>query len=165
MAKTDDVCVNRAKAIVDAMLANRGAAAGRLPSDALIPLLQDLQDSYGYLPLKALQRVSELSGIPLSRMYGVITFYGQFYTEPRGRHMIKCCQGTACHVKGSARIGEAIMQHLNVEEGGTTEDLRFTYESVACLGTCFLAPVKMINDDYYGELSPDKIPKILAKYE
>ena len=134
-------------------------------SELLIPLLQDLQDAYGYLPKEILEWVSHRTRIPTSRMYGVITFYAQFYLKPKGRHTIRCCQGTACHVKGVKRISESIMEELEVEEGGTTPDYKFTFEVVQCLGTCFLAPVVMIDGDYYGEMTKERVPKILAQYE
>ena len=136
-----------------------------VPPDALIPILQQLQEAYGYLPVSVLKWVSRQTGIPSSRMHGVITFYSQFYTEPHGRHTIRTCEGTACHVKGSSRITEKISEELGIQPGETTEDLRFTFETVACLGTCFLAPVIMVDEDYYGELTPDKISPILKKYE
>ena len=135
-----------------------------LKNDLLIPILQELQETYGYLPIPVLEWVSKKTGIPVSRMHGVITFYSQFYTKPHGRHTIKCCEGTACHVKGSSRIVEKITLELSVIPGETTKDMRFTFETVACLGTCFLAPVMMVDNDYYGQLSPDKIPNILKKY-
>jgi len=138
---------------------------GRDIAGQLIPLLQQLQDAYGYLPPPVLTWVSRCTGIPTSRMYGVITFYSQFYTEPHGKHTIRCCQGTACHVKGGRRIAEAIGQALDVDEGCTTEDMLFTFETVACLGTCFLAPVMMVDSDYYGQLTPDRIAPILQKYD
>lgn len=134
-------------------------------SELLIPLLQRLQDEYGYLPVEILQWVSDRTGIPTSRMHGVITFYSQFYTTPRGRHVIRCCQGTACHVRGGKRVAEAISDELDVEEGETTKDGRFTFEVVQCLGTCFLAPVMMIDNDYFGELTPESVTKILDEYE
>ncbi len=136
----------------------------RLTRDKLIPILQQLQDAYGYLPVPVLQWVSNKTGIPSSRMHGVITFYSQFYTEPHGKHTIRCCEGTACHVKGSPRIAERVMDELDVAPGETTKDMKFTFEPVACLGTCFLAPVIMVNNDYYGQLTPDKIPQILKNY-
>ena len=136
----------------------------RLTQDKLIPILQQLQDAYGYLPVSVLKWVSKKTGIPSSRMHGVITFYAQFYTEPHGKHTIRCCEGTACHVKGSPRIAERIMDELDVAPGETTKDMKFTFEPVACLGTCFLAPVIMVNNDYYGQLTPDKIPQILKNY-
>lgn len=130
----------------------------------LIPLLQEIQRAYGYLPKPILAEMSRRTGIEAARIYGVATFYEQFYLEPRGRHTVKCCCGTACHVKGGTGIAEAISSVLGVEPGGTTEDMCFTFETVACLGTCFLAPVIMVNNDYYGNLSARKIKKILEKY-
>ena len=135
-----------------------------LQSDSLIPILQALQEKYGYLPIPVLEWVSKTTGIPTSRMHGVITFYSQFYTKPHGRHTIKLCQGTACHVKGSSRLAEKVSQELAISPGETTKDMRFTFETVACLGTCFLAPVMMVDNDYYGKLSPDQIPRILKNY-
>jgi len=138
---------------------------GRITSDSLIPILQQIQGVYGYLPAEILQEVSKRTGLPVSRMYGVATFYEQFHLEPRGRHTIKCCRGTACHVKGGREIAEAIERELGVEEGETTEDMRFTFETVACLGTCFLAPVAMINNDYFGNVSASRIKAIIDRYE
>jgi len=132
--------------------------------ELLIPLLQDLQDVYGYLPPPVLEWVSKKTGIPISSMYGVITFYSQFYLEPKGKHTIRSCQGTACHVKGSKAVGEAIEEHLGVVDGGTTDDMQFTYESVQCLGTCFLAPVIMVEDDYHSGMTQGKIKKVLEGY-
>jgi NADH:ubiquinone oxidoreductase subunit E len=133
--------------------------------ELLIPLLQELQNGYGYLPMEVLKWVSGRTGIPMSRIYGVITFYTQFYLEPKGRHTIRCCEGTACHVKGGKRVAEAIVDELGVEAGGTTPDMKFTFETVQCLGTCFLAPVVMVDGDYYGEMTKDKLIKVLKQYE
>lgn len=141
------------------------AGMGRITSDTLIPLLQKVQAHYGYLPQPALQEVSKRTGIPTSQMYGVITFYEQFHLEPRGRHTVRCCRGTACHVKGGRKIIEAVKTALGVDEGETTGDMRFTFETVACLGTCFLGPVVMIDSTYYGHMKPDRVKKILEGYE
>jgi len=138
--------------------------AGRVEPNDLIPLLQRIQGAYGYLPPEVLMEISERIGIPTSRMYGVITFYAQFSITPRGRHMIRCCCGTACHVRGCSEVAEAILRDLGVEDGGTTTDLRFTFEGVACLGTCFLAPVMMVDDQYYGLLTPAKARSVLAAF-
>jgi len=131
----------------------------------LIPVLQEVQRHYGYLPQDVLLEISEHTKIPVSRIFGVATFYEQFYLEPHGRHTIKCCRGTACHVKRGREIINTISRLLNVEPDQTTEDMRFTFETVACLGTCFLAPVMMVNNDYYGNLKPSQIEGILKKYE
>ncbi|MGD8500609.1 MAG: NADH-quinone oxidoreductase subunit NuoE [Phycisphaerales bacterium] len=137
---------------------------GRITSDSLIPILQQIQDAYGYLPAEILSEVSEQTGLHASQMYGVATFYEQFHLEPRGRHTIKCCRGTACHVKGGREIARAVEHELGVGEGQTTEDMRFTFETVACLGTCFLAPVVMVNNDYYGHATRSRIKSILSRY-
>ena len=141
------------------------ASIPQADSNELIPFLQEIQNAYGYLPPPVLAELSTRTSIPASRIYGVATFYEQFYLEPRGRHTVKCCRGTACHVRGGSGIIEAIQNVLNVAPGETTEDMRFTFETVACLGTCFLAPVIMVNKDYYGNLTPNKIQGILEKYE
>jgi NADH-quinone oxidoreductase subunit E len=148
-------------ATLDGILSARPNAG----SSDLIPLLHDIQNEYGYLPRPVLMELSRLSGIAASRIYGVATFYEQFHLEPHGQHTIRCCRGTACHVKGGPEITEAIKRCLNIEPGETSEDMKFTFETVACLGTCFLAPVIMIDDDYYGHLTPDKIQKILESYK
>ena len=133
------------------------------PSD-LIPLLQKLQDEYGYLPRPVMEEVPEVTEIPLSRVVGVATFYEQFSLTPRGRHIIRACRGTACHVRGSKRVRTAIEKHLGVGEGETTSDLEFTYETVACLGACALAPVMVVNRDYYGKMTPGKVNAVLDSY-
>ena len=159
-----DIDTNPAREI----LKNHGVAEGSgnsNVSEILIPCLQEIQEHYGYLPKPVLEWVSGATGIPTSRMYGVITFYSQFYLEPKGRHTIRCCEGTACHVKGAKRIAEGISDELGIAEGATTDDMRFTFEAVQCLGTCFLAPVVMIDGDYYGEMNKDKLAKIIKKYK
>lgn len=137
---------------------------GQITSDSLIPILQKIQDAYGYLPAEILAEVSKKTGLNANQMYGVATFYEQFHLEPRGRHTIKCCRGTACHVKGGREIVKAVGHELGIEEGQTTEDMRFTFETVACLGTCFLAPAVMINNDYYGHATQDKVKSVLKNY-
>ena len=131
---------------------------------ALIPILQEIQAAYGYLPEEALKMVSRRVKVPLSRIYGVITFYAQFYLTPRGKHLIKACQGTACHVRGASQVLDNLSRELKVNPGGTTADLNFSLETVACVGTCFLAPVIMINEDYYGKLTPKKAMDAVKKY-
>ncbi|MHB1457256.1 MAG: NADH-quinone oxidoreductase subunit NuoE family protein [Armatimonadota bacterium] len=130
----------------------------------LIALLQDVQERFSFLPRFALEEISCRTGIPLSRVYGVVSFYTQFYTEPRGRHTIRCCSGTACHVKDAPRVLDSIERVLGIEEGQSTPDLRFYLETVACLGTCFLAPVMMIDNEYFGELTPERVEKVLSNY-
>ena len=138
---------------------------GQVTQGDLIPVLQQVQEKYGYLPRDVLLEISKQTGIAASSIYGVATFYEQFYLEPRGRHIIKCCRGTACHVNRGTEIIDAIAELLKVQPGQSTEDMKFTFETVACLGTCFLAPVIMVNNDYYGNLKPNQIEDILKKYE
>lgn len=130
----------------------------------LICLLQQIQSAYGYLPRQVLSEMSRRTSIPISRIYGVVTFYEQFYLQPHGKHTIRCCRGTACHVKGGHGMIHAVERTLGIEDGETTEDMLFTFETVACLGTCFLAPVMMVDSDYYGHLTADKIQGILERY-
>jgi len=139
-------------------------ALGVAPGCNLIGVLQEVQDRFGYLPRPALEEIGRRARLPLSRVYGVVTFYAQFYTEPRGRHTIRCCRGTACHVKGAGRVLDAVKRELGVDEDETTPDLLFYLETVACVGTCFLAPVMMIDNQYYGMLTPQKIQRILQSY-
>ena len=138
---------------------------GAVKASDLIPLLQSLQEAYGYLPPEVLTEISERIGIPTSRMYGVITFYAQFSITPRGRHTVRCCCGTACHVRGGKEVAEAVLHELDIEAGGTTADRLFTFESVACLGTCFLAPVMMVDNEYFGLLTPEKALSVLKTFK
>lgn len=130
----------------------------------LIPILQKLQNAYGYLPQDVIARLSERSGIFISRIMGVATFYSQFKLQPAGKHSLKICFGTACHVNGAETIAEALSDELSVEVGGTTEDGLFTFESVACLGCCSLAPVMMIDGDTYGRLTPDSARQVIKNF-
>jgi NADH-quinone oxidoreductase subunit E len=130
------------------------------PND-LIPALQKIQGVYGYLPPGVLMAVSERTGIPASRIYGVATFYEQFHLEPHGRHTVRCCRGTACHVKGGRDMIRAIRRILGVEEGETTQDMEFTFETVACLGACALAPVILVDGVYYGKMTSRKVNFVL----
>ncbi len=136
----------------------RSAASG----DDLIPLLQEIQNAYGYLPEAALSWVSGQTGIPTSRIYGVITFYAQFYTEPHGKHTVRCCRGTACHVKGGKKVLQAVKSTLMLEEGRTSKDMLFSLETVACLGACALSPVMMVGSTYYGKMTPRRAQQILG---
>ena len=131
----------------------------------VIPVLQKLQEHYGYLPRPAMERVARRLRIPISRLYGVATFYAQFKMTPRGRNIIRVCKGTACHIQGGSKIAERIEEILQIKVNETTPDMKFTLEEVACIGACALAPVMMINDEPHGRLTPDKIRKILASYE
>jgi len=126
-----------------------------------LSLLQEIQRKYNYLPLKVLEEIAEQLEIPKSKIFGLATFYSQFSFEKRGKYLIKICEGTACHVKGSRRIREILEEEFGLEKGKTTKDGKFTLEVVACLGSCFLAPVMMVNSTYYGNLTPEKAVKIL----
>ncbi len=129
-----------------------------------VPVLQKVQDEYGYLPRPALEYVSQRLRIPASKVFGVATFYAQFHLQPRGENIIRVCRGTACHVRGVPKVADKLKESLNVEVGETTEDMKFTYEEVACIGACGLAPVMMINDKTFGKLTTDKITDILESF-
>lgn len=131
----------------------------------LIPVLQEAQEIFGYLPADVLRKISRELRLPLARVYGVVTFYAQFRLAPMGRNIIRTCLGTACHVRGGAKVLEKIEQELNIKDGGTTEDQRFTLEVIACMGACGLAPVISINNEVHAKLTPEMVPAILAKYE
>lgn len=131
----------------------------------LIPLLQKVQEKFGYIPPAAVQPIADSLSLSPSQVQGVITFYAQFSLEPRGRNIVRVCRGTACHVRGGRTILKAVKQNLGIDEGETSGDLKFTLETVACLGTCFLAPVMMVNRSYFGKLVPPKVRSILSQYE
>lgn len=130
----------------------------------LIPLLQQVQNKLGYLSNDSVREIAARTDITPAEIYGVITFYTQFRTKPIGKNIIRICHGTACHVAGATRISDAIYDELDIEQNGTTDDLKFTVEEVACLGCCSLAPAMMINDKTYGRLTPDKVRKIISNY-
>ena len=132
---------------------------------ALMGLLQDIQEELGYLPVEALEEVGKHLKIPLSHIYGVISFYAQFSLTPRGKNIIKMCMGTACHIRGGQMVLDEIRSYLNLNGRDTTEDNLFSLEVVRCLGTCFLAPVMMIGNKYYGKLTSAKVRKILKSYQ
>jgi len=131
---------------------------------ALIPVLQEAQGIYGYLSKEVLATIAKRLNIPLSRIFGVVTFYAQFYTTPRGRYTVRVCRGTACHVRGGKNVLKAVQQALGIGEGETTLDFKFTFETVACLGACALSPVLLVNKNYYGKLTPAKVEKVLKQY-
>lgn len=133
------------------------------PHGNLIALLQRAQDVYGYLPEPVVDEVARLSGIPASRIYGIITFYAQFTTVPTGRHKVCVCHGTACHVAGATRITEALEQELAVADGETRADREFNLDSVACMGACSQAPVMRVDDETFGNLTADETRKIARR--
>jgi NADH-quinone oxidoreductase subunit E len=132
--------------------------------DALIGMLQDVQRLENYLPVETLQYIGEKLEVPLSRIYYIATFYKSFSLEPRGRHIIKVCLGTACHLNGAVQNLEQVQRTLHIGEGETTEDMMFSLERVNCLGTCALAPVTMVDDTYYDAVTPGKVEKVLSNY-
>ncbi len=132
---------------------------------SLIPILQEAQNVYGYLPKNVIKKIAEKTDNPVSKVYGVVTFYSQFHLNPRGKNIIKVCQGTACHVRGGKKILQAIEDKLGIKAGKTTEDLRYTLEIVACIGACGLAPVLTINEDTHGRLTVEAVSAILDRYQ
>ncbi|MCK9229362.1 MAG: NAD(P)H-dependent oxidoreductase subunit E [Syntrophales bacterium] len=131
----------------------------------LIPVLEKAQELLGFLPVPVQQRIAGGLNLPLSQVYGVVTFYSLFTMTPRGRNTIRICLGTACYVRGGKKIAENIERMLAIKEGETTPDRRFTYESVRCLGACGLGPVVVVNDDVHGRVKPDRIKQILENYQ
>ena len=131
---------------------------------ALIPLLQEVQEAFGYIPPESIEPIAEALNIFPSQVQGVITFYAGFSLEPKGKYVVRVCRGTACHVKGGRSILRFMRRELELEEGETSLDYQFTLETVACLGACFLAPTMMINRAYFGRLSPPKVTTIMAEY-
>ncbi|MCK5564203.1 MAG: NADH-quinone oxidoreductase subunit NuoE [Planctomycetes bacterium] len=140
------------------------SAFTEITSNDLIPILQRIQNGYGYLPKDVVMEVSERTGIAASQIYGVATFYEQFHLKPRGKHLIRCCRGTACHVKGGPEIIDVIKKCLGLEAGETTEDMEFTFETVACLGACALAPLMVIDGNYYGMMTKQKVAEVLDSF-
>ena len=131
---------------------------------ALIPVLQRVQEKFGYLQEDAISKIARFFRISESEIFGVASFYSQFYFTPRGEHTVKVCLGTACHVRGGERILDEVKRELGVESGGTTEDHKFSLERVACFGSCALAPVMVIDQDVYGRMTVAKAKDILGKY-
>lgn len=131
----------------------------------LIPLLQEVQETFGYIPPETIEPIAEALNLFPSQVQGVITFYSGFSLKPKGKNVCKVCRGTACHVKGSRSILRLMKKELDLEEGETSPDYQFTLETVACLGACFLAPTMMINRDYFGKLSPTKVTSVLGEYQ
>jgi len=131
----------------------------------IIPILQRAQDIYEYLPKEVLGYIAAKTGIPASQIFGVATFYSQFYLQRRGRHIVRQCDGTACHVRGAARIVSAVEQELDIKAGETTPDYRATFEVVYCLGSCGLAPVAVVDDKVIGGLVPERMVEIVREME
>ncbi len=131
----------------------------------VIMMLQDIQEKYNYLPQDILKDLSLMLEIPLSKIYSIATYYKSFSLEPKGKHLCQVCLGTACHVRGGARISETLERELNIKDGETTKDQLFTLESVNCVGACALGPVVVIDGTYHGNIQANKVRAILQKYE
>lgn len=140
-------------------------AARKNEPGALMPILQQAQEIYGYLPIEVETIIAREMDIPLEKVYGVVTFYSQFSLYPKGENQISVCLGTACYVKGSGTIFEKIQELLGIKDGECTPDGKFSLSSCRCVGACGLAPVMMINGDVYGRLTTDQLPGILDKYK
>ena len=132
---------------------------------AVIPILQHIQEAYGYLPKEILKITSKRTGIPLSQLYGVATFYAQFRLSRRGRHLIRICDGTACHVRGSEKTVQAIENAFDMIAGDTSPDYKYTLEIVYCVGSCGLAPVAVVDEKVYGQTKPEPFVRVLKKLE
>jgi len=129
----------------------------------LIPLVQRIQNEFGYIPPQSIPVIAKLLGLFPSQVQGVISFYAQLYTKPRGRRVVRVCRGTACHVRGGKTILKLVKQQLGIEEGQTTPDLEYTLETVACIGVCALAPNMVIGDQVHGHLNPKRVEQLLRR--
>ncbi len=146
--------------VIETILATH-QAAGR---DSLIPILQEIQHSQGYLSRRAVTLVGRHLNLPTSKIYGVATFYNQFRFQPKGKYHVLICRGTACHVKGSAKVLDSIVKCLKIAPGKTSRDGLFSLEVVACMGACALSPVICVNDDFHAKVSPTKVVRLLESY-
>jgi len=147
-------------AVIDAITHKHNVQPG-----AVIPVLQEIQDAYGYVPPAAIQRIAENMAVPASELFGIVTFYAQFRLQPIGKNLIKVCHGTACHLSGAERIAETLAQAVGAKEKETSQDGKFTVERVACLGCCSLAPCIMLNGEVHGRLTPEAINKIVSQVQ
>jgi NADP-reducing hydrogenase subunit HndA len=132
---------------------------------SLMPILQEAQGIYGYLPIEVQRTIALETGAPLEKIYGIVTFYAQFSLVPKGKYKISVCMGTACYVKGAGDILDKIKEKLGIESGGCTEDGKFSLDACRCIGACGLAPVITVNDDVYGKLTPAEVDKVFLKYK
>lgn len=153
--ETEEIDLAAANQIIDKYLT--------LPGN-LMPVLQGIQDEYGYVPKPTIALVAERLNVYPSQIFGVLTFYAQFHLKPRGRYIIRVCVGTACHVQGASRIVETFFDKLHIGHAETSPDLRYTFEKVACLGACGMAPLAMVNDATYGSMTVQKVEQIIADY-
>lgn len=156
---TADICVDEREQKLKEIIAKYKDSKG-----ALIPVLHEAQEIYGYLPLDVQKKVSEGLNVSLAEIYGVVTFYTQFSLKPKGKYKVQVCLGTACYVKGSGKILDKLKEKMGIDVGECTSDGLFSLDACRCIGACGLAPVIMINDEVYGRLVPDDIEGILQKY-
>lgn len=147
------------KVVDDILNGHRDRAEG-----SLIPVLEEIQERYHYLPRDALILVSEWLGVPLSQVYSIATFYNAFSLKRRGRHQIHVCTGTACHVQGGAQVLDRLQRRLQVEPGETTPDWEFTLETVNCLGACALGPIAVVDGKYFGQMAASRVDKLLKEF-
>jgi len=161
----DQVADNKVEEEIDLGPANKVIDKYIDMSGNLMPVLQGIQEEYGYIPEETVHLTAERLNVYSSQIYGVLTFYAQFHLEPRGKYIIRVCMGTACHVKGAGRIGDTIKERLGIGHAETTEDLQFTAEYVACIGACGMAPVIMVNDATYGSITVQKTDEVIEKYK
>jgi len=154
--KEEEIDLTGANEVIDKYIDMKGA---------LMPVLQAVQDVYGFIPEPTVHLIAERLNVYPSQIYGVLTFYAQFHLEPRGKYIIRVCMGTACHVKGAGRIADTLTDRLKISHAETTEDLKFTAEYVACIGACGMAPVIMVNDATYGSMTVQKMDEVIAKYK
>ena len=152
----EEVDLTAANKVIDKYLTMKGA---------LMPVLQEIQEEYGYIPEETVHLVAERLNVYSSQIYGVLTFYAQFHLKPRGKFIVRICMGTACHVKGAGRIADTLVDRLGIDHAETTEDLKFTAEHVACIGACGMAPVIMVNDATYGSMTVQKMDEVIDKYK
>ncbi len=146
---------------IDLSLMNPILQKYRGQEDALISMLQEIQETYGYLPEPALRCLSSETKISMSRVYSIATFYAQFYLNRRGKNIIRVCRGTACHVRGGRAVLRSVEDFLQIRDGETTADYHFTLETVACLGACAMGPVVVVNGKYFGKMTPTKSKTLL----
>ena len=159
--------MNEAKTITEADLARINALVSEHSRQkwALIPLLQKIQGEFGYIPPQSIALIARSLGFFPSQVQGVISFYTQLYTQPRGRRVVRVCRGTACHVRGGKTILKLVKRHLDIEEGETTPDLEYTLETVACIGVCALAPNMVVADHVHGHMNPKKVEQLFRNRE
>jgi NADH:ubiquinone oxidoreductase subunit E len=159
--------MKKAKKITKADLARINAIVSEYSQQkwAMIPLLQKIQNEFGYIPPQSIALIAKSLGLFPSQVQGVISFYTQLYTQPRGKNVVRVCRGTACHVRGGKTILKLVKQHLDIEEGETTPDLEYTLETVACIGVCALAPNMVVADHVHGHMNPKKVEQLFKDQE